>query len=437
MKNLFYVFLCTLLLCFNSCKDDDNDYKTYNVPVRLVYPAEGEFSPKEGVTVKLVSSTSVVSEAQTDANGVANFTLTEGIYEASVTEERVTGPTAITLNAVKSNISITSAWTGASPIELELTASISGQIVIKELYIGGCQTNDGSGSFARDQYVILYNNSNGVLDLSDVCLGMVLPYTSNGTNKDYVNGSLSYASEGWIPAGTGVWYFTDHASLDPGKQITIALTNALDNTATYSNSINFNKSEYYCLYDIASYPNTTYYPAPVATIPTSHYLKAHHYGTGNAWPLSNTSPAFYIFSVKGTTLNNFIADAGNIDLYGGSASQVRKKVPIDWVIDGIEVYSKGATNNTKRLTSTIDAGYTELTNKQGYSSYRNVNKEATEAIEGNKAKLVYNYSLGIESTDPSGIDAEASIKNGARIIYKDTNNSSNDFHQRKTASLRN
>ncbi len=40
------------------------------------------------------------------------------------------------------------------------------------------------------------------------------------------------------------------------------------------------------------------------------------------------------------------------------------------------------------------------------------------------------------STDPSGIDAEASLKNGARIIYQDTNNSTNDFHQRKQASLR-
>jgi hypothetical protein len=40
------------------------------------------------------------------------------------------------------------------------------------------------------------------------------------------------------------------------------------------------------------------------------------------------------------------------------------------------------------------------------------------------------------STDPSGIDAEASIKMGARIVYMDTNNSGNDFHQRKEASLR-
>ena len=436
MKNLFYVFLCTLL-CFYSCNDNDDDYKTYNVSVRLAYPADSEFSVKEGVTVKLLNSNSMVSEAQTDAYGIATFTVPEGVYEASASEERVSGASSVSFNAVRSNISVTSAWSD-DVIVLDLIASTSGQIIIKELYVGGCQTNDGSGSFGRDQYVVLYNNSNSVLNVGDVCLAMVLPYNATGANRDYIDGILFYESQGWIPAGTGVWYFTNDVNLEPGKQIVIALNNAVNNTVTYSNSINFSNPEYYCTYDITSYANTTYYPAPVETIPTSHYLKAYHYGTGNAWPLSTTSPAFFLFSVKGTTLANFIGDASNVDLYGGSTSQVRKKVPVDWVIDGIEVYSKGATNNMKRLTGAVDAGYTELTNRFGHTSYRNVNKEATEAIEGNSAKLIYNYNLGVEnSTDPSGIDAEASIKNGARIIYKDTNNSSNDFHQRRVASIKN
>jgi hypothetical protein len=51
---------------------------------------------------------------------------------------------------------------------------------------------------------------------------------------------------------------------------------------------------------------------------------------------------------------------------------------------------------------------------------------------------VYNYALGVDSsTDPSGIDAEASIKNGAHIIFNDTDNSTNDFHERQKCSLRN
>lgn len=83
-----------------------------------------------------------------------------------------------------------------------------------------------------------------------------------------------------------------------------------------------------------------------------------------------------------------------------------------------------------------------MTNKQGYSIYRNVDKEATEALAENEGKLVYGYSLGTTdyqgatSTDPSTIDAEASMAAGAHIIFKDTNNSTNDFHQRAKASLK-
>ena len=62
-----------------------------------------------------------------------------------------------------------------------------------------------------------------------------------------------------------------------------------------------------------------------------------------------------------------------------------------------------------------------MINGFGYSIYRNVDKEATEAVESNAGKLVYNYSLGTTdqqdgTTDPSTIDAEASIKNGERKV---------------------
>ena len=74
----------------------------------------------------------------------------------------------------------------------------------------------------------------------------------------------------------------------------------------------------------------------------------------------------------------------------------------------------------------------------GYSAYRNVDKEATEAIAENAGKLVYDYAgaVSAEASDPSGIDAEASIANGAKIVYKDSNNTPADFHLRKVASLK-
>ena len=133
----------------------------------------------------------------------------------------------------------------------------------------------------------------------------------------------------------------------------------------------------------------------------------------------------------------------NINYYQGKITPVfaRLKIKDEWVLDGIEVFKVGQKNNQKRLTAKVDAGYVNHQNAKGYTLYRNVDPEATKAVPGNEAKLVYKYDKGTEidgkaSTDPSGIDAEASLKKGARIIYMDSNNSTKDFHQRRQSSLK-
>ena len=442
-KKLFYLLLCTTIMLFNACGDDKEDggYKTFSVTVELSYPTNS-LSAVEGIEVKLNdTNTNASFTSNTDAAGKAAFTVPAGIYEASATDKRYADGTAYLYNGVKSNIAISDQWKEGDVVKLELAESKTNQLVIKELYCAGCQKDDGSGAFYHDRYIILYNNSDGEVALDDVCLAMVLPYNSNAnSNADYQGDALFYEAENWIPAGQGVWYFTSEVKLQPGKQIVIALANAVDNTTLYSNSINHANANYYCTYDPEQYNNAAYYSVD-DIIPVSHHLKAYRYGTGNAWPLSQVSPAVFIFQPKGVELSSFIADATTTNNYNNTSSQIRKKVPVEWVIDAIEVFRGDATNNYKRLTKAVDAGYVNMIGQQGYTLYRNVDKEATEAIEGNQGKLVYNYSLGtadevVGTTDPSAIDAEASIKNGARIIYKDTNNSSNDFHQRKKASLR-
>lgn len=441
MKRFFYYSMILLLAgLFQSCdKDDDDPYITYKVHVQLAYPEDYLSIEGVGVTLKNTNTNTGFS-AETDENGLAIFDVPTGVYEAVASEKRAMGGTSYIFNGVK-NFTVTENWQVSDAVNLELVLSKAAQLIIKELYIGGCQKDDGSGSFGRDQYVIIYNNSDDYASLDNLCLGMVLPYNGHATNNDYVNGSLFYESEGWIPAGQGIWYFPSGITLEPGKQLVVALNNAVDNTVTYSNSINFANPEYYCTYDLTAYANTTYYPAPSVLIPTSNYLSAVHYGTGNAWSLSTMSPAFFIFVTDGITPVAFANDADRTDLYNGSATQVRKKVPVEWILDGIEIFRQGATNS-KRLTSSVDAGSIFHINQNGYTLYRNVDKAATEAISENEGKLVYNYSGGTTdladgTTDASGIDAEASILNGARIIFKDTNSSTNDFHQRKKASLRN
>ena len=216
---------------------------------------------------------------------------------------------------------------------------------------------------------------------------------------------------------------------------------AIDNTLTISQSINYANPAYYCMFDPESgYNNQRYCPTPSEVIPTSHYLKAAVYGQGNAWPLSNSSPAIVLFQTKDVNPADFAANTANYWYDGGGSSAIKRcvKVPNDWIIDAIEVFSIDyATQCVKRLTADIDAGYVWMTNKKGHAIYRNVDQQATEQLPENEGRLVYNYSLGVDdSTDPSGIDAEASLNNGAHIIYQNSNNATNDFHERQLCSLR-
>ena len=316
------------------------------------------------------------------------------------------------------------------------------QVIIKELYNGGCAKEDGT-NYQFDKGVILYNNCPQKAVINTLCFGIGSPANAQANNNNYgEDGRLTYEAEGFIPVWHGIWYFPAALEIEPYSQVVVNICGAIDNTQTVPNSVNYANADYYAMYDPESgYNNSNYYPTPSELIPTSHYLKAVELGLGNGWTMSVTSPALVIFQVKDTTPLEYATNTANQWYDGGNeGNQVWccVKVPNEWIIDGMEVYAAGYPDKcVKRLTADIDAGYVWLTNYQGHTLYRNVDEEATEALTENAGKLVYNYALGVgDSTDPSGIDAEASIKNGAHIVYQDTNNSTADFHERQRFSIK-
>ena len=309
------------------------------------------------------------------------------------------------------------------------------QVIIKEVYNGGCPKDEGTGAFSNDKSIVLYNNCGQQAVINNLCIAYAAPYNGHTSNKNYTeDGKLTYEAEGFIPAYNGMWWFQESLVIEPYSQVVVVVSGAIDNTQTYSQSVNYANPDYYAMYDPESgFSNSSWYPAPTA-IPTDHYLKAKKIGLGNAWSLSNTSPALFIFQTQGTTPAEFAEDADQLWYDGGETGEVNAchKVKNEWVVDGVEVYqATRVADSQKRLTADIDAGYVTLTNKLGHTLYRNVDKEATEALPENAGKLVTGYAA-----DPSGIDAEASIKQGAHIVYMDTNNSTADFHEREKSSLR-
>ena len=442
MKKILMMMTAVALVAV-SCQKTP---KITPVPVTVTLEMDGNAYAEEGVNVSLRDlNTSAAYEAKTDETGAATFNVLPGFYEATTQFKKADDGKAYVYNGVNSNITVVQ--TGENKFSIALAESVTNQIVMKELYNGGCTykitnadgSDGGTKTFQNDSYVILYNNSDQPADASDICFGFVLPYNSNATNKYLTDGKLMYDSLGWLPAGNAIWWFNTNVTIPPYSQIVVAIFGAIDHTATYPESVDLSKADFVMYDPEAGFNNAAKYPAPSANIPESNYLQTAPYSKGNAWSMSVSSPAFMIF--KHDNPNGLSTDSANYDLTSG-ANAPCVKVPVASVVDAVEVFTEGMDDkNKKRFTSSVDAGYIHLSNKLGHTLYRNVDKEATEAIEGNKEKLVYNYAGGTTlnekaSTDPSGIDAEASIKNGARIIYQDTNNSSKDFHQRKVSSLK-
>lgn len=431
------ILLLVIAVLSFSCKKD-RFFDLHQVVIQLEYPQGSALAAVAGVKVKFTGK-GTVFEGLTDAQGKVSIAVPSDVYDIASSETRKNGTNVYNYNALNTNQVIVDNWKDGEVITMKLKESKSSQLVLKEIFVGGTLFDNGSAVFNYDCYITIYNNSDFPCITNNLCIAAIGPANAHATNTFYgTDGKLIYENEGYIPAAGGFWYFTQPLTLQPGEQAVVALYQAVDNTQTHSKSINLANPGYYAMYDMAStYKNTTYYKSPSALIPTSQYLKAVSYSTGNAWTPGVLSPGVFIFEPKGITPAALGSDASYTVLSSN------KKIPVDWVLDGIETYLLNNDNSKKRFLPTVDAGYVYHINKLGYSVYRNVDVEATLAIPENTNKIVYGYNLGTVdigkggSTDPSNIDAEASIKKGARIIYKDSNNSSNDIHLRLKASLSN
>ena len=281
-------------------------------------------------------------------------------------------------------------------------------------------------------------------DASDLVFGAIAPSTANVNNKFYNadTGVLVFENDNWIPAYSALWWFSSEVKIPAYSQIVVACFGGIDHTQTVAESVNLSDPSYYWMNNssITAFTHAKY--SVSESIPANHYLNGVQINQGTAWVIANNSPGLYIARMSSADAT---ALAENKDAYdttqGSTAATAIAKFPKANVIDAIDVWSSANVAKSKpRFSADINTGYLAITNNQGYSVYRNVDKEATEALEENAGKLVYDYAGGTEdiegSTDPSGIDAEASIANGAHIIYVDTNDTGKDYHQRKVASLK-
>ncbi|TRX47764.1 DUF4876 domain-containing protein [Bacteroides sp. HF-5092] len=408
MKQLAYILLLMTFLTTGSCtdidKDNPYDNQLHTLQVNAVYPDEYSDYLREGVIVKIEDIDRGNSyTSKTDKNGTVRFSLTKGIYRIQISDKAEQD----IFNGLADKVKLVN---GDLALNLPLVHSRSGDIVIKEIYCGGCTKLPFEGNYQSDKYMILHNNTSETQYLDGLCFGSLDPYNSQATNvwvtQDESTGATIFPD--FLPVAQCVWQFGGTGQtfpLAPGEDAVVVICGAIDHAAQYPQSVNLNKPGYFVCYNPVYFWNTLYHPAPGDQITPDHYLNVViKTGQANAYTFSVFSPATVLFKAKDTTIQDFVSQADNVIQKPGSTVDRIVKVPVDWVLDAVEIYYGGSSNNMKRMPPSVDAGYvTQSALYDGRTLYRHTDEEASR-------------EAGYE-------------------ILEDTNNSSSDFYEREKQSL--
>lgn len=408
MKQLAYILLLMTFFTTGSCtdidKDNPYDNQLHTLQVNAVYPDEYSDYLLEGVTVKIEDIDRGNSyTSKTDKNGTVRFSLTKGIYRIQISDKAEQD----IFNGLADKVKFVN---GDLALNLPLVHSRSGDIVIKEIYCGGCTKLPFEGNYQSDKYMILHNNTSETQYLDGLCFGSLDPYNSQATNvwvtQDESTGATIFPD--FLPVAQCVWQFGGTGQtfpLAPGEDAVVVICGAIDHVAQYPQSVNLNKPGYFVCYNPVYFWNTLYHPAPGDQITPDHYLNVViKTGQANAYTFSVFSPATVLFKAKDTTIQDFVSQADNVIQKPGSTVDRIVKVPVDWVLDAVEIYYGGSSNNMKRMPPSVDAGYvTQSALYDGRTLYRHTDEEASR-------------EAGYE-------------------ILEDTNNSSSDFYEREKQSL--
>lgn len=408
MKQLAYILLLMTFFTTGSCTDIDKnnpyDNQLHTLQVNVVYPDEYSDYLREGVTVKIEDIDRGNSyTSKTDKNGTVRFSLTKGIYRIQISDKAEQD----IFNGLADKVKFVN---GDLALNLPLVHSRSGDIVIKEIYCGGCTKLPFEGNYQSDKYMILHNNTSETQYLDGLCFGSLDPYNSQATNvwvtQDESTGATIFPD--FLPVAQCVWQFGGTGQtfpLAPGEDAVVVICGAIDHAAQYPQSVNLNKPGYFVCYNPVYFWNTLYHPAPGDQITPDHYLNVViKTGQANAYTFSVFSPATVLFKAKDTTIQDFVSQADNVIQKPGSTVDRTVKVPVDWVLDAVEIYYGGSSNNMKRMPPSVDAGYvTQSALYDGRTLYRHTDEEASR-------------EAGYE-------------------ILEDTNNSSSDFYEREKQSL--
>ncbi|HCM59511.1 MAG TPA: hypothetical protein DIS74_03900 [Bacteroidales bacterium] len=379
---LLLVMMIAGVVALTSC---EKGATLYDVSITVFYP-EGYGTEKvasQEITVKN-TLTGIEITATTDATGVAQTELEEGMYTIQATLET----DDFYFNGITENLTVNTSAVNNWEIHM-IASSKAGGLVLKEIYYTGSKTEAGSNYYS-DQFHEIYNNSDEVVYLDGLCIGLLEPIGSSPTvwvNQDgSIMDRLPIAYHALMFPGTGQQY-----PIQPRTSVVLAMDAIDHKTDPLGNPlspVNMASAQFEAFIEA---PGKDTDSPQAANLIVMYTTSASMYD----WLHSVNGAAVVLFRLPtGLNYASFVSNPDNFMTKPGTTSATQYfMVHKDWVIDGVECNRPEEDKRFKRLPTSVDAGWTW--SLATYNS-KSVRRKVEKILDG-------------------------------KVFYKDTNNSTNDF----------
>lgn len=169
MKKLLYavISLAAFAGTMVSCSDNDDTTTYYKLSVSLEMPEGVSVADFTSASVVVINSQTGREYSDNEIKSDYSFELPGGTYSVTAALRVNDGGSVVSYSASKSVPVYED-----TPVTLELTKSVSGGLIFKEVYYNMVKPN-GKMPYMRDQFFEIYNNSDEVLYLDNCILGFL------------------------------------------------------------------------------------------------------------------------------------------------------------------------------------------------------------------------------------------------------------------------
>lgn len=408
MKKLYIITLSILFLgCFLSCnsfKDafDAENVKPLSVSINANIDVEG-ISSFDGLKISFdnydedVHETRILTGSQINIDGIL-----PGIYSITISGK---AKNTLDVEYYLSGSAINQAlYEGKSNVDITIKGLEISPLLFKELF-WSCSQNDNT-SYRYDQFYEIYNNASETIYLDGLYFADLQPSATTATLPTWPEsdgGNYAYGRIVWKIPGTGTDY-----PLAPGESCILAEFAINHKLEIYNPSSPVDCSiaefEFHVGTDVPNNPD-------VPDMDIVFYNGKASTGTLKMYMTGITGGAYVIFKIPEGESWDPIGDMNmqTPDLAKPTGT-VYAKIPIKYVLDGVEAGLNETKITQKRMPTVLDAGMTYV--GASFNS-QSVSRKLLTDDDGN---IIYNED--------------------GSIILQDTNNSTDDFDRNMVPTFR-